>query len=66
MDLQKVLVGCILKTKKEYKKLNKKEIQDVFIKKECGKACFQHDMAYGDVKDLPRRMDKAFNIAKYP
>ena len=23
-------------------------------------------MAYGDVKDLPRRMDKAFNIAKYP
>ena len=36
------------------------------------KACFQHDMAYGDFKDLPRRTaadkalcDKAFNITKY-
>ena len=35
------------------------------------KACFQHDMAYGDFKDLPRRKasnkllrDKAFSIAK--
>ena len=38
-----------------------------------GKACFQHDMAYGDFKDLPRSTasdkvlhDKAFNIAKNP
>ena len=37
------------------------------------KACFQHDMAYGDYKDLARRTaadkvlrDKAFNIAKDP
>ena len=37
------------------------------------KACFQHDMAYGDFKDLARRTasdkvlrDKAFNIAKNP
>ena len=37
------------------------------------KACIQHDMAYGDFKDLPRRMasdkvlrDKAFNIDKNP
>ena len=37
------------------------------------KACFQHDMAYGDFKDLTRRTasdktlrGKAFNIAKYP
>ena len=36
------------------------------------KACFQHDMAYGDFKDLKRRTasdkirDKAFNIAKNP
>ena len=36
------------------------------------KACFQHDVAYGDFKDLNRRTtadkvlcDKAFNIAKY-
>ena len=35
------------------------------------KVCFEHDMAYGDCKDLPRRTapdkvlrDKAFNIAK--
>ena len=37
------------------------------------KACFQHDMAYGDIKDLTRRTtsdktlrDKAFNIAENP
>ena len=40
-------------------------------KTELDKACFQHDMAYGDFKDLARRTasdkslrDKAFNIAK--
>ena len=38
---------------------------------ELDKSCFQHDMAYGDFKDLTRRTasnkllrDKAFNIAK--
>ena len=32
------------------------------------KACFQHDMAYGNFKDLNRRTaaDKAFDIAKNP
>ena len=37
------------------------------------KACFWHDMAYGDFQDLPRRTaadkvlrDKVFNIAKDP
>ena len=50
------------KTKKEYTYQN-----------ELDKACFQHDMAYGDFKDLTRRRasdeilrDKAFNIAKNP
>ena len=40
---------------------------------ELDKACFQHDMAYGDFKILTRRTasdkilrDKAFNIAKNP
>ena len=40
---------------------------------ELDKACFQHDMAYGDFKDLARRTasdkvlrDKALNIAKNP
>ena len=42
-------------------------------KSELDKACFQHDMAYGDFKDLVRRTgsdkvlrDKAFNIARNP
>ena len=42
-------------------------------KNELDKVCFQHDMAYGDFKDLKRRTasykilwDKAFNIAKNP
>ena len=40
---------------------------------ELDKACFQHDEAYGDFKDLARRTladkvlrDKAFNITKEP
>ena len=40
-------------------------------KNELDKACFQHDMAYGDFKDLERRTafhkvlrDKVLNIAK--
>ena len=40
---------------------------------ELDKACFQHDLAYGDFKDLAKRTaadkvlrDKAFNIAKDP
>ena len=41
-------------------------------KNELDKACFQHDMAYGDFEDLKKRAadkvlrDKAFNIAKDP
>ena len=42
-------------------------------KNELDKPCFQHDIAYGDFKDLKRRTfsdkvlrDKAFNIAKNP
>ena len=41
--------------------------------KELDKACFQHDMVYGDFKDLTRRIasdkilrNKAFDIAKNP
>ena len=40
---------------------------------EPNKACFKHRMAYGDIKDLPRRAasdkllrNKAFNITKNP
>ena len=42
-------------------------------KYELDQACFQHDMAHGDFKDLKKRTvadkvlrDKAFNIAKNP
>ena len=50
-----------------------KEIGDTnhAYKNELDKACFQHDMAYGDFKDLASRTasgkvlgDKAFNIEK--
>ena len=58
------------KTKNKYKNLKKQEIENIFIKTNLEKVCFQLDMAYGDFKDLPRRAiadkilcDKAFNIA---
>ena len=57
--------GPFTKIKKRIKVLNKLEIQYIF------KACFQHDMAYGDFKDLKKRtaadkflIDKAFNFVK--
>ena len=55
-------VDHLLKIKKEFKNLKKQEILD--------KAYFQHDLAYGDFKDLAKRTvadkvlrDKAFKIA---
>ena len=57
-ELLTVLVSHLRKTKRECK---------------LDKTYFQHDMAYGDFKDLPRRtasdklfFDKAFNITKNP
>ena len=53
--------------------IKNKEAGDLqyIYQKELVKACFQHDMAYGDFKDLTRRTasdkilrDKAYNIAK--
>ena len=54
---------------------NFKEIWDsrYIYQNEVDKACFQHDIVYGDFKNLPRRtvsnklfQDKAFIIAKNP
>ena len=54
---------------------SKKQTEDsrYIYKNELDKACFQHDMAYGDFKDLKKRTavdkvlrNKAFNIAKNP
>ena len=61
-------------TKKERIQKFKETGDTSFIyKNELGMACFQHDMAYGDFKDLKRRTfsdkvlrDTAFNIAKNP
>ena len=50
-----------------------KEVGDsrYIYQNELDKACFQHDMAYGDFKDLTKEIafdkmmrDKAFNIAE--
>ena len=68
-----MLVVHLLKINKEFKNLKKQEIQAISTKNKLEKACFQHDMAYGDFKDLARRTtsdkilrDKAFNTAKNP
>ena len=62
----------LLKTKKRIQKLKKKTGDSRYTyRKELHKACFQHEMTYGDFKDLARRTaadkvlrDKVFNIAK--
>ena len=65
--------GPFTKNKERIQKF--KETGDTYYiyKNELDKACFQHDMAYGDFKDLKRRTfsdkvlrDKVFNIAKNP
>ena len=65
--------GPFTKNKERIQKF--KEIGDsrYIYKNELDKACFQHDMAYEDFKDLAKRTaadkvlrDKAFNIAKHP
>ena len=62
-------------TKKNERIQKFKEAGDTnyIYKNELDQACFQHNMAYGDFKDLARKTasykvlrDKAFNIAKNP
>ena len=59
--------------KERIQKIKKTGDTSYIYKNELDKSCFQHDMAYGDFKDLKRRTasdtilrDKAFNIAKNP
>ena len=59
------------KNKERIQKFKETGDTKYIYKNELDKACFQHDMAYGDFKDLARRTasdnvlrDKAFNIAK--
>ena len=65
--------GPFTKNKERIKKFKETEDSKYIYQSELDKACFQHDMAYGDFKDLNRRTiadkvlrDKAFNIAKNP
>ena len=63
----------LLKNKERIQKFKETGDASCIYKDELGKACFQHDMAYGDFKDLKRRTfsdkvlrDKVCNIAKNP
>ena len=65
--------GPFTKNKEIIQKFKETGDTSYIYKNELDKACFQHDMAYGDFKDLARRTasdkvlrDKAFNIAKNP
>ena len=65
--------GPFTKNKERIQKFKETGDTDYIYKNELNKACFQHDMVYGDFKDLARRTfsdkvlrDKAFNIAKNP
>ena len=60
-----------IKNKERIKKFKETGDSRYIYQNELDKACFQHDMAYGDFKDLNRRTfadkvlrDKEFNIAK--
>ena len=62
--------GPFARNKEEIHKFKETEDSRYIYQNELGKACFQHDMAYGDFKDLTRRIaseeilhDKVFNIA---
>ena len=63
----------LLKINKESKKFKETGDPRQIYRNELDKACFQHDVAYGDFKDLAKRTaadkvlkDKTFNIAKNP
>ena len=65
--------GPFTKNKERIEKFIQTGNTDFIYKNELDKACFQHDMTYGDFKDLTRRTasvkvlrDKACNIAKNP
>ena len=65
--------GPFTKNKEQIQKFKETGDTSYIYKNELDKACFQHNMAYGDFKDSKRRTtsdkilrDKAFNIAKIP
>ena len=65
--------GPFTKNKERIQKFKQTRDSRYIYRNELDKACFQHDMAYEDFKDLKKRTaadkflrDKAFNIAKHP
>ena len=73
LDLLKVLVEHLLKTKQRIQKSKETGDAKYIYRNELDKGCFQHDMAYEDFKDIARRTasdkvlkDKVFNLAKDP
>ena len=65
--------GPINKNKERIQKFKETGDTSQIYKNELDSPCFQHDMAYGDFKNLGRRTasdkvlrDKAFDIAKNP
>ena len=72
-DLHIMLEDHSLKINKEHKNIKETRDSRYIYQNKLGKACFQHDMAYEDFKDLNRRTiankvlrDKSFNIVKNP
>ena len=68
-----MLLGNSQKNKTRIKKIKATGVSRYIYRNELDKACFQHDIAHGDSKDLPRTMtsdkllcDKAFEIANNP
>ena len=66
-----IACGPFTKNKKRIQKFKQTGDSRYIYKNELDKACFQHDMSYGNFKDLAKRTaadkvlrDKAFNIAK--
>ena len=65
--------GPFAKSKERIQTFKETEDTSYIYKDELDKACFQHDMAYGDFEDLVRKTDcgkvlrdKTFNIVKKP
>ena len=65
--------GQFIKNKEGIQKFKETGDTSYIYKNELNKACFQHNMAYGDFKDIAQRTtsdkvlrDKTFNIAKNP
>ena len=68
-----MLVNHLQENKERIQKFKETGDSQHIYQNQLDKACFQHDLAYGDFKDLTRRTasdkilrDKAFNIAKNP